>query len=76
MTLEGDREIVGDELFVEFARTILERFAYGNISTAEFIALALEISGFEGDRSALLAQYFQEWLYGESQPTILPEAFA
>jgi aminopeptidase N len=76
MTVQGYREIVGDQVFFGFARTILQRFGYGNISTAEFIAMALETSGFTGARGALLARYFQEWLYLESRPTILPEAFA
>jgi aminopeptidase N len=75
MTLQGYREIVGDEVFFQFTRTILERFGHDNISTAEFIALAMETSAFEGARADLLAQYLQEWLYLESRPTILPEAF-
>ena len=45
------------------------------MSTAEFIAVAEELSGFTGAELELLDQYFQEWLYGETKPTILPEDF-
>ena len=75
MTLQGYREIVGDETFFALAAELLERFGHGNVSTAEFIAVAEELSGFTGAELELLDQYFQEWLYGETKPTILPEDF-
>jgi aminopeptidase N len=75
MTLQGYREIVGDQKFFALARELLDRFAYGNVSTAEFIALAKETSKFSGAELALLDNYFQQWLYGEAKPTILPEDF-
>jgi aminopeptidase N len=76
MTLQGYREIVGDDVFFAFARAIQQQFAYGNISTAEFIDLALDSSGLDGAQLDLLAGYFQQWLYGGAKPTILPESFA
>jgi aminopeptidase N len=75
MTLQGYREIVGEAKFLELARTLQKRFAYSNISGEEFVDLATRISGFRGARRALLDAYFQEWLYGETRPTIVPESF-
>jgi aminopeptidase N len=76
MTIQGYREIVGDQTFFAFARALLDEYAYGNISTAEFIAEAKEASGLGGAQLELLDDYFQQWLYGEEKPTILPEDFA
>lgn len=76
MTLQGYREIVGDDRFFALARHLLSEYAYGNISTQDFIAEAKSASGLEGAQLALLDQYFQQWLYGEEKPTILPEDFA
>ncbi len=76
MTIQGYREIVGDDVFFAFVQAIQAQFAYGNISTAEFIDVALDSSGFQGADLALLNDYFQQWLYGETKPTILPESFA
>jgi aminopeptidase N len=75
MTLQGYREIVGDDTFFSFARELLDRYAYGNVSTQEFIAVAEESSGFDGAELDLLDGYFQQWLYGTVKPAILPEDF-
>jgi aminopeptidase N len=75
MTVQGYREIVGDDVFFEFARAIQQAFRHGNISTAEFIDFAMERSGLTGGQLTLLADYFQQWLYGETKPTNLPESF-
>jgi aminopeptidase N len=75
MTLQGYKEIVGDDRFFAFARELLTTFAYGNVSTEELIEKAKAISGFSGAELALLDDYFQQWLYGETKPTILPEDF-
>ena len=64
-----------DEAFFELARTIQSERRHGNISTAEFIAFAKRRSGLTGSALDLLDDYFQQWLYGESKPTILPESF-
>ena len=37
---------------------------------------AKERSGFTGAKLELLDEYFQQWLYGETKPTILPEDFS
>jgi aminopeptidase N len=76
MTVEGYREIVGDQRFFAFARGLMSDHRHGNISTATFIAEAEQASGLTGAELDLLDQYFQQWLYGESKPTILPDDFA
>ena len=75
MMIEGYRQIVGDELFFAFVRELVDRFAYGNVSGEEFVGLALEMSGLGGGDVDLLADYFDQWLFLEGQPTILPEDF-
>ena len=76
MTVEGYREIVGDQTFFAFAHDLLADRAHGNISTDEFIAAAKSASGFSGAKLALLDDYFQQWLYGETKPTIVPGDFS
>ncbi|HUM87297.1 MAG TPA: M1 family aminopeptidase, partial [Actinomycetota bacterium] len=76
MTLEGYREIVGDATFFAFANDLMDDYRHGNISTEQFIREAKKASGFKGAKKALLNDYFQQWLYGETKPTILPEDFA
>ena len=75
MTVQGYREIVGDDRFFGLARDILDDYGYSNISTKQFIAEAKKASGLKGAKLALLDQYFQQWLYGQTKPTILPEDF-
>ena len=75
MTLEGYRQIVGDTKFFEFAQQLTTRYRYGNVSTRQVIALALEISDFTGAEAALLTDYFDQWLYGTTRPTITPASF-
>lgn len=55
---------VGDEIFFELLRAYLERFQYGNASTADFIALAEEISGED------LQMLFDDWLYAGGVPPV------
>jgi Peptidase family M1 domain/Peptidase M1 N-terminal domain len=74
--IQGYREILGDDtLFFNFAKQIQSQFAYGNISTQQFIDLAESYSGFTGAELALLDQYFQQWLYGTEKPTVSPADF-
>ena len=76
MTIQGYREILGDDAqFFDFAIALEDRFGYGNISTQEFIDLAKEFSGFSGAELELLDDYFQQWLYGTTKPTITPDDF-
>jgi hypothetical protein len=35
-----------------------------------------EASGFGGARLALLDRFLEQWIYGETKPTILPEDFS
>ena len=77
MTIQGYREILGDDdVFFDFARALEDRFAYGNVSTQEFIDLAKEFSGVTGPELELLDLYFQEWLYGTEKPTVVPDDFS
>jgi len=76
MTVQGYREIVGDTRFFALAKKLNVKYAHSNISTAQFIAEAKKASGLHGAKLALLDQYFQQWLYGTTKPTILPEDFA
>jgi hypothetical protein len=75
MTLEGYREIVGSASFDAFARSLQSELAFGNISTAGFIARAKAASGFTGAQLQLLDTYLQQWLYGTTKPTLTPDDF-
>ena len=75
MTLEGYREIIGEAAFDAFCRSLQAGLAYSNISTPDFIARAKAASGFSGARLQLLDDYFQQWLYGTTKPTITPDDF-
>ncbi len=61
-TLHALRLTVGDEAFFEILRTYYERYAGGNASTADFLAVAGEIGGEEA------AAVLTEWLYSPSVP--------
>ena len=63
LTLHALRQAVGDDTFYAILRTFASRFAYGNATTDEFIALAEELSGVELD------ELFDAWLY---QPELPP----
>ena len=63
MTLQALREKVGDADFFDILRTWYADNRYGNVTTAEFIALAEEVSGQDLD------QFFQVWLFEEGKPT-------
>jgi len=73
--VQGYREIVGDTVFFRFTKELLARFEHDNISTREFIAFAVQRSGLDAADRAQLRSYFEQWLYGETKPTILPESF-
>ena len=76
MTVEGFREIVGDQQFFAFAKGLISGHAHGNISTRQFIAEAKQASGFSGAKLVLLDRYFEQWLYGVTKPTIVPADFS
>ena len=64
LTLHALRVEVGDELFFDILQTYTERFRHGNATTAEFIAVAEEVSGKDLDT------LFTEWLYEQPLPSI------
>jgi aminopeptidase N len=68
-TLHALRLRIGDERFFRLLRTWVERHQYGNASTADFMALAEEVSGQDLD------DFFQVWLYNDEIPP-MPELTA
>lgn len=66
LVLHALRLRVGDDTFFDILRTYANRFAYGNASTADFIAVAEAVSGEP------LAEFLEEWIYSETLPQ-LPE---
>ncbi|MBC8100599.1 MAG: M1 family metallopeptidase [Armatimonadetes bacterium] len=64
LTLHALRLAVGDTVFFEILRTYTARYAYSNVTTADFIALAEEVSGQP------LADLFQVWLYEDEVPAM------
>lgn len=76
MTYEGYRQIVGTQKFFEFARELVDRYKYDNVSSEEVVDLMIEVSDFEGADLALLEQYFDQWLYQAGRPTITSDDFS
>jgi aminopeptidase N len=64
LTLHALRLATGDEDFIEILRAYYERYRDGNARTADFIAVAEEISESE------LSDLFDAWLYDERIPDI------
>lgn len=60
LCLHALRLEVGDEAFFEILKTYFERFKGGNARTADFIAVAEEVSGRE------LSAFFDSWLYSKN----------
>jgi len=67
MTLHALRLTVGDEHFWEIVQQYYQRYQGGNASTADFIAVAQEVSDVD------LTDFFQGWLYTDAIPD-LPSA--
>ena len=63
LTLEALRQQVGDRVFYATMRDWVAGHAYGNGTTAEFIALA------EADSGQDLDPLFQRWLFAEGKPS-------
>jgi aminopeptidase N len=63
LTLEALREKIGDATFFQLLRTWATQHRYGNVTTAQFIALAEELSGMDLDH------FFDVWLYQPAKPT-------
>lgn len=64
MTLVALRAKLGDEVFFNILRTYQDRFKYSNATTADFVAVAEEVSG------EALAEFFDGWLYATEMPDI------
>lgn len=64
LVLHALRVRVGDEAFFSILRTYYERYAGGNAATADFVAIAEEISG------QALGDFFDAWLYDPMVPPI------
>lgn len=64
IALHALRITVGDDAFFNILRTYFERYQDGNVWTADFIAVAEEISGQELDT------FFEAWLYDTRVPDI------
>ncbi len=62
MTLAALRHEIGDDAFFRLLPEYVERYGGGNASTAEFIAIAEEVSGRD------LGELFDAWLYAEKTP--------
>jgi aminopeptidase N len=62
MTLQALREKVGDATFFPLLRDWYAKNKYGNVTTADFIALAERRSGRNLDR------FFRVWLFKEGRP--------
>ncbi len=64
LTLHALRAEVGDEITRQILRAWAARFAYGNATTADFIALAEELSGRDLD------SLFRSWLFEPALPPL------
>ncbi|MCL1692397.1 MAG: M1 family metallopeptidase [Actinomycetia bacterium] len=62
LVLVALREEIGDDAFFATLRTYAERYADGNATTDNFIAVAEETSGHD------LTDLFATWLYGQELP--------
>jgi aminopeptidase N len=63
MTLEALREKIGDSTFSRLLRDWATQHRDGNVTTAQFIALADRLAGTD------LARFFDVWLYQPAKPT-------
>lgn len=64
LTLHALRLEVGDDAFFEILRTYAERYKFANVTTADFIQTAEEVSGENLD------DLFNAWLYDEKLPSL------
>lgn len=62
LTLQALRVKIGDDAFFATLREWAAQHKYGNVTTAQFVALAEEQSGMQLD------DFFQVWLYEPGRP--------
>ena len=70
MTLEALRERIGDAPFLRIMRRWYADHRYGNVTTAQFVALAERVSRQD------LGEFFDEWLYQPGKPAGLADGAA
>ncbi len=63
MTLQALRQKVGDPAFFRILRRWAAENRYGNVTTAQFIALSEQVSGMQLDH------FFDVWLYRPEKPS-------
>jgi aminopeptidase N len=63
MTLEALREKIGEFAFFRIMRDWANQNRFGNVTTAQFVALAQQDSGFD------LRHFFDVWLHQPEKPT-------
>jgi aminopeptidase N len=63
MILEALREKIGDSDFFRIMQTWAQQNQFGNVTTAQFVALAEQVSGLDLDH------FFDVWLYQPDKPT-------
>jgi aminopeptidase N len=64
MTLQALREVIGDDAFFTVLRRWVDEHRFSTVSTADFVALAEEVSGQSLD------DLFQRWLYDAGLPSL------
>ena len=69
--IEGTRQILGDDGFAVFIDELFDRYAYDNIS-AGVHRPGRGGQRLHGGRLELLGDFYEQWLYGTEEPTILP----
>lgn len=74
--LEGLREIVGEDRFFAFAKTLQSRFGHATITEEQFVTTAEESSGLDAAGQEKLGEYFHQWLFGTTRPALTPVDFA
>jgi aminopeptidase N len=70
MTLEALRQRIGAESFLVMMRRWYQEHRYGNVTTAQLVALAESVSGQD------LSGFFEEWLYRPGKPASIAGASA
>jgi aminopeptidase N len=73
--LEGLREIVGDDRFGALARQLQSDYGYATITEDQFVTTAQAASGLDAAGQAKLGEYFHQWLYSTSRPSLTPADF-
>jgi hypothetical protein len=69
MTLEALRALIGADKFAELMKTWQSRYGGTSRTSADFIALAEEISGYS------LTTFFNTWIYTSGKPAAWPSKF-